>query len=293
MARSKRRKSRISSRLQFVTSAFSTMLVLVLLGLAVLVVMSARNLSVHVRENLTLSLSLSDAVGDAVALQLGEELGLLPYAKSVLYISKEEALAEETQALGVDPSEFLGYNPFSASIEVRLNAPYANSDSLAVIEQALMSLDGVSGVFYPGDLIDAINRNIGRVSIVLVGLATLLGFISFALINNTIKLSVYSNRFAINTMKLVGASRSFIRRPFISRHVFAGVAAALGANALIGCGLFALVRYDPRLLSVITPEVLAVSGASVVFLGIALTFVSSYFSLNGFLRMTSSELYDI
>lgn len=292
-SRTYRRKSRLSPGLQFVTSGFSTMMVLLLLGLVVFFVMSARNLSVYVRENLAFSVLLSDDMNVTNIMQLKEELDAQPFVKSTVYISKEQALAEETEALGMDPTEFIGYNPFSASIEIRLNAAYANVDSIAKIESSFRQKSDINDILYQKDLIESVNRNIGRISIVLTVLAAFLAFISFALINNTIRLSIYSNRFIINTMKLVGASWGFIRRPFVARHVWAGVVAAFFANALLGAGIWMLLRYEPQLVSVVTPQVMAVVGASVFAAGILLTFLCATVSLNGFLRMKSRDLYNI
>lgn len=291
--RTNRRKSRVLPGLQFLTSGFSTMMVLLLLGMVVFFVLSAHNLSVYVRENLTFSILLSDDMNVTEIMQLKEKLDAQPYINSSIYISKEQALEEETEALGMDPTEFLEYNPFSASIEVSLKAEYANVDSIAKIEENLRANSDINDVLYQKDLIEAVNRNIGRISLVLIVIAAFLAFISFALINNTIRLSIYSNRFLINTMKLVGASWGFIRRPFVMRHVLSGVVAALFANALLGCGMFMLLRYDPRLSSVITPDVMIAVGVSVLALGVMLTFFCSFFSLNGFLKMKSKELYDI
>ena len=184
--------------MQFITSCISTMLVLLLLGMVVFFVMTANNLSVYVRENINFSVLLNDDMKEAEAIRFQKQLEEEPFVKQATYISKAQALKEQTEAMGTDPAEFLGYNPFTASIEIKLNAAYANSDSLdnkKVIE-----------VNYPQDLIDTINQNIRKISMFLLGLAALLTLISFALINNTIRLTIYSKRFLIHTMKLVGAS---------------------------------------------------------------------------------------
>ena len=205
--------------MQFVTSSISTMLVLLLLGLVVFLVLTANNLSVYVRENIAFSVVLSDDMREADILALQKQLNKEPYVKQTNYISKDQALKEQTEAMGTDPAEFLGYNPFSASIEIKLNADYANSDSIHLIEQELMGKKNILEVNYPQDLIDSVNRNLRKASLFLLGLAALLTLISFALSNNTIRLTVYSKRFLIHTMKLVGASRSFIRKPFLARNV--------------------------------------------------------------------------
>ena len=201
--------------MQFITSSISTMLVLLLLGLVVFFVLTANNLSVYVRENIAFSVIVSDDMKEPEILKFQKALNEKPYVKQTTYISKKQALEEQTQAMGTDPTEFLGYNPFTASIDIRLNSKYANSDSIQWIEKELLANKKVLEINYPQDLIDSVNRNLKKISFFLLGLAALLTFISFALINNTIRLTIYFQRFLIHTMKLVGASWSFIRRPFL------------------------------------------------------------------------------
>ena len=209
------------------------------------------------------------------------------------YISKAQALKEQTEAMGTDPAEFLGYNPFTASIEIKLNSAYANTDSLKWIQEELLANKKVMEVNYPEELMDSVNRNIKKISFFLLGLAALLTFISFALINNTIRLGIYSKRFLIHTMKLVGASWSFIRRPFMTRHIWIGVLASAMADALLIGMAYFLVKYERGLLEIITPAVmLTVMGAVFVF-GIAITSLCAYFSINKYLRMKVGDLYNL
>lgn len=287
------KKSRLLPGLQFLTSGFSTMMVLLLLGMVVFFVLSAHNISVYVRENLTFSVLLSDNASETKILQFKKELDSQPYVKESVYISKEQALKEETEAMGTDPAEFLGYNPFTASIEVKLNADYANVDSIAKIEKMLGENSDINDILYQKDLIDSVNRNISKISIILIAIAGLLTFISFALINNTIRLSIYSKRFIINTMKLVGASWGFIRAPFVKKHVLSGIVAAIFADMILAGGAYMLMQYEPQLSEVITYEVMGIVMASVVLFGIVITFLCSFFSINGFLKMNSNELYNI
>jgi cell division transport system permease protein len=195
--------------------------------------------------------------------------------------------------MGTDPAEFLGYNPFTASIEIKLNAEYANSDSIAWIEKEILANKRVMEVSYPQDLLDSVNRNLQRVSLFLMGLAALLTLISFALINNTIRLAVYSKRFLIHTMKLVGASWSFIRRPFLVRNMWVGVLAALMADALLMGMAYMLVKYEPQLVEIITPATLLVVMGSVFVFGVVITCMCAYISINKYLRMKASTLYYI
>ena len=205
----------------------------------------------------------------------------------------EQALKEQSEAMGTDPAEFLGYNPFTASIEIKLNADYANSDSISWIEQKIMQNKKVMEINYPQDLLDAVNSNIRKISFLLLGLAALLTLISFALINNTIRLAIYSKRFLIHTMKLVGASWGFIRRPFLVRNIWIGIlAAAMADAALIGMA-YALVRYEPELIEIITPMTMLMVMGSVFVFGVVITFMCAYISINKYLRMKASALYYI
>ena len=273
--------------MQFITSSISTTLVLLLLGLVVFFVLAANNLSVYVRENINFSVLISDDMKETDILKLQKRLNNEPFVKETEYISKKQALKEQTEAMGTDPQEFLGYNPFTASIEIKLHSDYANSDSIAKIEKLIKRNTNIQDVLYQKDLIDAVNENIRNISLVLLALAVMLTFISFALINNTIRLAIYSKRFLIHTMKLVGASWGFIRRPFLKRNIWSGV---LAAFILMGAAYW-LVSYEPELIRVITPEVmLLVSGAVLVF-GVVITFLCAYLSINKYLRMKASTLY--
>lgn len=277
--------------MQFVTSSISTMLVLLLLGLVVFLVLTANNLSVYVRENIAFSVVLSDDMREADILALQKQLNKEPYVKQTNYISKDQALKEQTEAMGTDPAEFLGYNPFSASIEIKLNTDYANSDSIHLIEQELMGKKNILEVNYPQDLIDSVNRNLRKASLFLLGLAALLTLISFALINNTIRLTVYSKRFLIHTMKLVGASRSFIRKPFLARNVWIGLLAAALADAALMVMAWLLVGYEPGLLQVITPSVMLTVMGVVLIFGILITTLCAWISINKYLGLKTEELY--
>lgn len=277
--------------MQFITSSISTTLVLLLLGLVVFFVLAAHNLSIYVRENINFSVLVSDEMKESDIIKLQKRLNKEDFVKETEYISKEQALKEQTEAMGTDPEEFLGYNPFTASIEIKLHSDYANSDSIAKIEKLIKKETNIREVLYQRELVDAVNENIRTISLVLLALAVVLTFISFALINNTIRLAIYSKRFLIHTMKLVGASWSFIRRPFLYRNIWSGVLAAVMANAVLMGTAYWLVTYEPELIRVITPEVmLLVSGAVFVF-GITITFLCAYLSINKYLRMKASTLY--
>lgn len=279
--------------MQFITSSISTTLVLLLLGMVVFFVLSANNLSTYMRENIGLTVLMSDDMKETETLKFQKKLNEKVYVKESVYISKEQALKEQTEAMGTDPAEFLGYNPFKASIEIKLNADYATSDSIAWIEKEIMANKKVMEVNYPQDLLDSVNRNIQKVSLFLLGLAALLTLISFALINNTIRLAIYSKRFLIHTMKLVGASWSFIRRPFLVSNLWIGILAGAMADAILLGAAYMLVKYEPQLIEIITPQSMLVVMLSVFMFGLAITYLCAYISINKYLRMKASALHYI
>lgn len=279
--------------MQFVTSGISTTLVLLLLGLVVFFVLGANNLSVYVKENINFSVLISDDMKESDILKLQKKLDKEPFVKETEYISKKQALREQTEAMGTDPQEFLGYNPFTASIEIKLRSEYANSDSIAKIEKSIKKNTNIREVLYQKELIDAVNDNIRNISLLLLGLAAILTLISFALINNTIRLTIYSKRFLIHTMKLVGASWNFIRRPFLLRNFWIGVLSAIVADAILWGSASWLVSYEPELIKVITSKVMLLVSAAVLLFGVLITWLCALLSINKYLKMKASTLYYI
>ena len=292
MGNKNRYKSKSLFDMQFITSSISTTLVLLLLGLVVFFVLTAHNMSVYVRENISFSILISDDMKEADILKLQKKLNQEPFVKQSEYISKKQALKEQTEAMGTDPEEFLGYNPFTASLEIKLHSDYANSDSIAKIEKLIKKNSNIQDVLYRKELIDAVNENIRNISLVLLALAVVLTFISFALINNTIRLAIYSKRFLIHTMKLVGASWGFIRGPFLRRNVWSGILAGLADAILMGTAYWA-VTYEQELIQVITPEVMLIVCGSVLVFGVIITWLCAYLSINKYLRMRANTLYYI
>ncbi len=280
--------------MQAVTLCISTTMVLTLLGLVVLTVFTTRNLSNYVRENLTVTVMLGDSVTATESVSFAKDLGKKPYAKKVVYISKEQALKEQTEAMGSDPSEFLGVNPFVATIELNVNADYANSDSLRRISKQLKRNKRiVTDVAYQEDLTESVNNNLQKASVILLALAVLLIIVSYSLISNSVRLDIYSRRFSIHTMKLVGASWSFIRRPFLSRAIGIGLVASLLACGVLGGVLYALYRYQPGVEQVIGVYEMSVTVAAVFASGLVIMLFCTFLSVNKFLRMKAGELYKI
>ena len=280
-------------RMQLVTLCISTSMVLVLLGLVVLSVLTSRNLSVWVKENLTVTVMLSDDASVNDAKRLCKALYHRPYSCNIDYVSKEQALKEQSAAMGSDPSEFLGANPFVATLELQLKSDYANRDSLKWIVKELKKKPVVTDVAYQADLMDEVNRNLTHINFVLLFLALLLTFVSFALINNTVRLSVYSRRFLIHAEKLVGASWGFIRKPFLNQALLVGILAAILAIGVLGLIVYGIYYYEPAILAVITWQEMVITGSAVMLFGIIITAVCSWISVGHFLRMTAGDLYKI
>ena len=277
--------------MQFVTATISTTLVLLLLGMVLFFVLTARNLSVYVRENINFSLVLDDGMDNRDILRLQRSLEKQPFVKEMTYISKEDALKDYVREMGIDPRKFAGFNPLRASLEIRLKSAYANTDSIERIEKLLGQESHIKDIVYQQELIDAINKNIGRISLLLLGLAALLLLISFALINNTIKLTIYAKRFLIHTMQLVGAGWGFIRRPFLWRNFWVGLFAGLLADAALWGLAGWLVTSEPGLVEVVTSEVMGLVAAAVLVAGVLITCFCALLSINKYLRMRTEALY--
>ena len=279
--------------MQWFTTGVSTTLVLILLGIVSFFILFAQRLSDSVIENLTVTVLLDGEASRSDIHEFRTALKVERYVYALDYVSKEQALKEQVKAMGSDPSEFLGANPFTASFELRMNALYANSDSLAWITAKLKKNPLVEDVMYQKELVDTVNDNLRRISYVLLGLAVLLALVSFALINNTVRRSIYSGRFVIRTMKLVGASWGFIRGPFLRKNVWSGILAAIVADSVLMGTAYWAVTYEQELLQVITPEVMLIVCASVLVFGMVITWLCAYISINKYLRMRANTLYYI
>ncbi|WP_073000881.1 cell division protein FtsX [Mariniphaga anaerophila] len=275
----------------WITSTVSISLVLVLLGGLLLILANAGRLSDYVREQIGFTLVLHDDLKEVDVLRLEKVLASTDYVKSTRYIDKETAARELTEELGEDFSGFLGFNPLFASVDVKLFAPYTNSDSLAIIEKEFLEFPQVKEVYYQKDLLAVINENVKKISVFLLIVSGLTGFIFVSLINNTIRISVYSERFTINTMQLVGATRSFVRKPFLRRGVSLGVWGGLVANSLLFAGIFS---FRNELEGLIKPADLVVLGyvfLLVIVLGMVISYVSTWLAVNKFLRLKFDELF--
>jgi len=289
----KRNKARSRHSLQVVTLCISTAMVLMLIGIVVLTGFTSRNLSSYVKENLTITMILQPDMNTEESTALCERIRTLHYINSLNFISKEQALKDGTKELGANPAEFAGENPFTGEIEVQLKANYANNDSIRNIVQQLRPYRGVSDITYPQSLVESVNQTLGKISLVLLVIAVLLTIVSFSLINNTIRLSIYARRFSIHTMKLVGASWNFIRAPFLRRAVLEGLVSALLAIAVLGIGMCFLYDYEPEITKVLSWEALVITAIIMLAFGVIIATFCSWLSVNKFLRMKAGDLYKI
>jgi cell division transport system permease protein len=273
------------------TSILSITLVLTMLGLLALTIFHAKKLSDYVKENIGFRVYIKEDAPAEDIILLQHRLDGSTFVKSSEYISPEQAARELTADLGEDFVDFLGYNPLPPSIDLRIKAGYANVDSLEVIEGILMQEVVVKEVFYQKSLVQMINKNISRISIVLLGFSGLLLIIAMALINNTIRLSVYSKRFIIRTMKLVGATRGFIGRPFIIRGVLQGLYSALLAIILLAAILYFLMQQIPEFASLYDPYMYLAVFGMVLVTGMFLSWISTFFAVRKYIKMKEDELY--
>lgn len=290
----RRIKTSRRSGLQAVTLCISTALVLILLGLVVFSTLLGRNISSSVKENLVVTMMLERDMTDTEAQAMCKGLQGKPYIKQVNFVSKKAALADATKEMGINPTEFTdGVNPFSPSIDLTLKSDYANNDSLSWISKELKRYPKVAEINYQKDLIEAVNRNLTKIGIGMLVLAALLTFVSFSLINNTVRLDIYARRFSIHTMKLVGASWGFIRGPFVRRAIGTGLLAALLAILFLALCMYGLYRYEPEIVTIVTWREMAITAGAVVLFGIIITAICACISVNKFLKMKAGELYNI
>lgn len=273
------------------TVVISLALVLFMLGLLGLVVINAKKLSNHIKENIGFQIVLKDTTTQAELDILKQEVSSSAFTKKVDYISKEEAAKKLQKDLGEDFITFLGYNPLLSALDVKLNSDYANIDSLAGFEKQIMQKHFVKEVIYHKDMIKQVNDNAKVISIYILIFSGLLLVVAIALINNTIRLSIYAKRFIIRTMYLVGATQGFIRLPFIMKGIRQGIIAGLMAGFLLAGFLVLSTRYIPDLLQLQDPNLLVVLFGSIVALGVLISGLSAALSVRLYLRLKTDDLY--
>ncbi len=275
----------------YITSVVSITLVLFLLGIAGILILNTRKLSDYVKENIGISVYLSADAREVDIFSLQKTLDAKKYVKETRYITREKAAEDFQKELGEDFVDFLGYNPLPSSIDVKLHAAYANPDSFAVLEKEFRKYPLVADVAYQKDLIYAVNVNIKKISMAIFIFSILLFVIAVTLINNTIRLTVYSKRFIIRTMQLVGAHHFLIRRPFLVRGVTQGVFASLFAILLLSAALYIAENQLGDLYSFQDYRILGIVFGLILITGLLIAWFSTLLSVNKYLNMKTDNLY--
>lgn len=275
----------------YLTSTISISMVLFLIGMLGVVLLNAERLAKYVKENIGFTLVLNDNVQENDIAELLNSLKSTEFVKAVEYVDKETAAERLKKDLGEDFTGFLGYNPLLASVDVKLLADYATPEKLVVLEKKFMEYPQVKEISYQHDIVSIINENVQKIGFILIFFSALLLLIFIALINNTIRISIYSQRFIINTMLLVGATDRFIRAPFVKRSVWYGIIGALIANILL---FVLMLSYAQELTGIINTDDLKIFGLvfiSVLFLGVLISWSSTYLAVNKFIRLKFDELF--
>jgi cell division transport system permease protein len=290
MSQNKHYKRKV--RASYFTTMVSISLVLFMLGILGFLLLSAEKVANRVKENIKLSILISDEGKENDIIKLQKHLDRQDYIKETQYVSKEEAAKTLSNDLGEDFISFLGYNPLKSSIEIYVKSAYANNDSLKVIKNQIVAHSAIiEEVQYHEPLVQAINNNIRKISLIITAFSAILALISLVLINNTIRLFVYSKRFIIRTMQLVGATEFFIRKPFVRRGIFQGFLSALLAIGMIITSLYFAHKEVPELFDVEFYDTILILFAAVIIVGMLLSWIASYFSVRKYLRINVEDLY--
>jgi cell division transport system permease protein len=275
----------------YLTSTISISMVLFLIGLLGVVLLNAERLAKYVRENIGVTLVLKDDIQESDVTTLLTAIKATEFVKSVEYIDKETAAERLKKELGEDFTGFLGYNPLLASIDVKLNAAFTNPENLNLLEKKFLEYPQVKEVSFQRDMVSIINENVKKIGLILIFFSGLLLFIFSALINNTIRISIYSQRFIINTMLLVGATDSFIRAPFVKRSIWYGIIGGLAANVLL---FVLMLSYASELKGIIDMDDFKIFGLVFVadlLIGVLISWASTYIAVNKFIRLKFDELF--
>lgn len=280
-------------RNSYLTSAISVSLVLCLIGLECILLLSAGSLITRMRENITLTAVLANDTDSTQCARLEKILSDSQRYSGYSYVSSEQALEEHIRSLGEDPSAFLGYNPLSASYEIHPTDAYSATDSLAMIASQIESLPFVTEVIYPRDLADLMSSNVHDFSLILLAVALALLLVSIVLIVNTIRLQIYSKRFIINTMTLVGATSWVTRRPFVLRNMRMGFMAGMVALMALSCMVYYVEYKLGLMLFPLTWQNILFVSAVVLCSGVLITLVASLIATGRYIRMDNNSLYEI
>ena len=275
----------------YLSSVISISLVLLLVGIASLLMVNAKGVSDYFKENMQVSVMMKQTVSDEEALKFKESLDGERYIKNTVFISKEQGQRELAQQLGEDFLDVFETSPIPVSIDVTLEAGYVSADSLEVVRAEISKSSLVDEVIYQKSLVDALNANLSRISLILGVFIALLLFISFVLINNTVRLSVFARRFTIHTMKLVGATRSFIRGPFLVQSAFQGLFASFIAIIVLLGRMFVMRSEFEQLFEIFRMDLLLIVLGIVVAAGLTICLISTFFVVNKLISLKKDELY--
>jgi len=278
-------------RSSYITSIVSISLVLFLLGLIGLLLLNTKKISDYVKENLKFTVYLKDNIREVDILRIQKNLDLKHYVKETEYITKEQAAVEFQKELGEKFIDFLGFNPLIPSIDVRLYAEYANSDSIKIIKKDLRKFSQIDEVYYQESLVHLVNKNLRKISIFILIISGLLFLVAVTLINNTIRLSIYSKRFIIRTMQIVGANNSFIRRPFLYKSALHGSFGALIAIGMLTSMIYLIQNEMESIINFQDFKLLSILFIIVLIIGIAISWISTYFAVNRYLNIKTDYLY--
>ena len=274
-----------------ISVVISLSLVLFIVGTLFLVLINAQKLSNYVKENIGFSVMLEENTSELDCLRFLKEIDANNFSKSATLVSKEQATKELRNELGEDFVDFLGYSPLLSSIDVKLNANYANPDSLLKIKNQLQKNTNVFEVYYQEDLVEKINSNVNRITIFLLAFCSLLLIIAFVLINNTIRLSVYSKRFLIRTMRLVGAKNSFIKKPFLINSLYQGLYGAIFAVFMLIGSLQLIQKEAMHILNISDLKIIGTVFLLIFTFGIFISWISTYLSVKKYIKLTEHKLY--
>lgn len=276
-----------------VITTISITLVLFLLGATFLVWFTGKGFSSYLKENMGISIEISNKMSDAEIAQTKKQLEANPYIKSVVYITKDEIKKQLVEDMGQDPEEILGFDPSRSYFDIFIKSQYMNPDSLKVVEKSLQGQTVVKNFVYDESDIAKANTNLSMVGTILLVVAIILTIISFILIRSIIQLNIYSKRFIINTMQLVGATNSFIRRPFMGSMLVCGIIAAFLANAAITGVVYYIANIFPVSVEIVSQMQLFITYGLVLLFGILITLMATISAVNRYLRMTTNKLYKI
>ena len=280
-------------KVQTLSVCVSTTLVLLLLGIMSTLLVAGKEVTTSIQESMQVSVIVNHGVEENEVLALKEKIEKNGYTRKVDYISAEQALKEEMAELEINPVEQLGYNPYEASLEITLNPEYNNADSIEKIEKELLRNSDITEVLYPEDIMGDINEGIRKAGIAMFILLVMLTFISWSQISNLVRLSIYSKRFLLHTMKLTGATWGFIRRPFIAKNIIIGLISGIAADSILAILLYALGQSEPEIMAYLPIGKLVVIGVTVILLGMLICGICAFLSVNRFLRMRNNDLYYI